>query len=266
MEAKNKMISGKANKFNAKAQITIFVILGLIIIVAIVGVFMLMNSTSQQEAEAVKNPQSYMEKCVGDSMTKAESIIISGNLFPNMTENYMLYYGEKVKFLCKSLQFYVPCVNQEPTLIESLRKDIEKRVKPDAEKCFADLRAILEDAGYDVVESDFSGKDFILFEKGAIAADMNKSMKITKGENTRFFEKFTARVQSPLYRLLDTTRQIVNYESTLCEFSTMDWMKFNRDISVKKFVASDQSKVYTVEDRISGKSITFAVKTCALPG
>jgi hypothetical protein len=65
--------------------------------------------------------------------------------------------------------------------------------------------------------------------------------------------------------LIDTARSIVNYESETCEFNALNWEKNFPSVGIKRFITSEQTKVYTLTDKITKKEINFAVKTCVLP-
>jgi hypothetical protein len=264
---KERMKRGIRKYCDKRGQITIFVIVALMIIAGIVIIFFYYKNSSFG-ISSLEDINSYIERCVGDSLKKAEDEFISGNLYPNMTDNYILYKDsegktKKAKYLCKASQFYNPCINQEPMLAEYVRREIEKKTSNDAEKCFNEINVILRKKGYSITEENLDFK--IEFTKKTIIANMNKKLIVKKGEETRIFENFRAEIQSPLYSLIDTARNIINFESTLCEFNMINWMKYNSDVSIKKFVASDQTKIYAVEDKTSRKSISFAVKTCVLP-
>lgn len=245
-----------------RAQVTIFVIIALVIIVIIALVFFIINKP-EKGIPTYEDPQAYIEKCMDDYLVRVEKKLFDTNLFTNMTDNYIMYMDKKVKYLCKSSTFYMPCVNQEPMLAETIRLNIEREAKPEAEKCFSELIKILRNKGYNINETKLNIRiDF--FDK-VIEANMDKKLTMNNGENSRIFNSFRAELQTPLYNIIDTIRNIVNYESTLCEFNSMNWMKNYPNIEIKRFVTSDQTKVYSVIDKASQKQISFAVKTCDLP-
>jgi hypothetical protein len=257
-------------KKSSRSQITIFIIIGLIIIVAIALLFVLVRKPSESINYA-QNPQAYIQKCVGDSISATEKKIIDGNGYFNMSSNYLLYSGnkpqEKVPYLCMASQFYIPCINQEPMLLEVVRKEIENEVQKSASRCFSDLLNILKKAGYDTkIEADNPNYTRVVdFANDAITADFIKKITATKNTQTQTYEKFSIEVKSPLFRILDTERNIINYESTLCEFNTLNWMATYRDLKIDRFTTGDNSKIYTITDKETGKRMSFAVRTCVLP-
>jgi hypothetical protein len=255
----------KLNK-SKRGQLTIFIIIGLIIVVVIALMFVLIRKPGIN-IQAEQNPQAFIEKCISESLTRNEEIILNGNGYINVTDNYILYSlnkpGEKVPYLCKSSQFYMPCINQEPMFVEFIRREIQNLTEKDAVICFKTLIDTMEKSRYQISQENLSLE--ISFEGKEIVANMDKKITATKNEQTKIYEKFKAKIQSPIYRLIDTARTIVNYEAAVCEFNNINWMKYYQDISIKKFSTGDNTKIYTLTDRDSNKKLNFAVKTCILP-
>jgi hypothetical protein len=253
-------------KTNKRSQVTIFIILALIIVVSIALIFVLLNN-KQKIISPQENPQEFISNCVKNKLSDFEKIILEGNGYLNITDNYILYSGnkpqEKVPYLCKTSLFYAPCINQEPMFIEFVRKEFENQAKKDTAACFNDLNQVLKKSGYQVSEGNQDIE--ISFQTKSILETINKKLTIKRAEETKTIELFKAEVQSTLPELINTARIIVNYESAFCEFNSVSWMNTHRDISIKKFVAGDGSKIYTLADKISGKKLNFAVKTCIMP-
>jgi len=247
---------------NKKSQITIFVIIGLIIVVSIALIFAF-SSRSGGTVSAAADPQAYMDGCIKNSLTKAEATLITNNGYANISDNFMLYRGEKVPYLCAVSQFYFPCVNQEPMLFEHYKKEIGALIKNDAEKCFAGVIDSSRAAGYEVTAGEMIF-EIDLMEK-SIVAKFEKSIKLVKGDETRIYQKFSSEIPSPLYNIAKTEKEIINWESMLCEFDQSTWMFGHLDILIKKFTASDGSRVYTVTDKATDEEMSFAVRSCLLP-
>lgn len=252
-----------SKKQDKRAQVTILVIIALIIVVAIALIFSVMKKSSPI-ISASDDPKGYMEKCIKDSLEKSSKIIIESNGYENKNDNYILYNGEKVPYLCKSSMFYYPCINQEPMLIEKIRKQILDKTKKDAEECFNKLVKALENKNNKVVLSSNSNIE-IVFSSNKLYAYIYRRLSIQKEEDYRVIDSFSGEIQSSLYNLFNTARQIVNYESTLCEFNNDNWMANFGDISIKKFIASEGTKVYTITDKVTEQEINIAVKGCVMP-
>ena len=244
-----------------RSQVTILIIIALIIVVGIIAVFLVFKGPGLK-VDNTEDPKSFIRACVSDVLESEEQNIFNTNGYLSSIDNHIVYLGERVPYLCKASEFYAACVPQEPALIEKIRKQADINVKKDVENCFSALVNNLKKSG-DVEE----GSLIINFEikQGKISLHMDKNIDFTKGDEKNFYDSFSADVPSPLYNLLATELAIINFESTYCEFNRLGWMNAYRDISIKLFRASDQTKVYTLIDKPSGKEIKFAVKTCLLP-
>jgi len=249
-----------------RSQITLFVIISILVVLAIILLYIFVIKP-YIDASRIGDPKVFIEKCTSDSIKNSETKILENNGYSGNITNYILYRGEKdsekVPYLCTSSIFYEPCVNQEPMLMENIREYIEENVKKDVNSCFSTLEKSWKNRGYEISAGNLTIN--IDFETKAIRAEIQRSITINKGSTTQNFENFGTKVNSPLYGLLYTENKIIYFESQYCAFDSVSWMKFNPDIIIKKFSASDQTKIYTLTDKDSEKKIKFAVKTCVLP-
>jgi hypothetical protein len=245
------------------SQITIMVILALIIVVSIALVVVVVRKPTGG-VMAIENPSAYIEQCAKQSLDVNVKYFLDNNGYPNKTNNYIVYLGEKVPYMCKSGTFYTPCTNQEPLLIEHFRSEIEKNVKKEVDSCFGNLTDAFESKGY-VVEQTKNSTYAIRFQGDVVALDITKKVTLKKGDESKVYEKFYAQIISPLYKLVNTERHIVNFESAVCNFDYLTWEMYYRDIGIERFISGDHSKVYTLTHLDSNQTLRFAVKTCALP-
>ena len=250
----------KINK--RKSQITIFVIIAIVIVEGILTAFFLLKKPVVNILPE-ENPRDYIQQCVEYSLEKNEKVLIDNNLYPNRTDNFILYRNIVVPYLCKSSKFYTPCINQEPLLTEYVRREFVNITGDEINNCFAGLVKALTSKGYEVSEGGLTVTTELT--RGAIKLQMNKEITTKKNGETKQYQDFTASIQSPIYRLVDTARNIINYESTLCEFDEVKWALNYRDLKIGTFIASDGTKVYTLEDKESGEKINFATKGCVFP-
>jgi hypothetical protein len=245
-----------------KSQVTWFVVIAIIIVATLMITLFILNKPVAKILPE-ENPRDYIKQCVEYSLEKNEKILIDNNLYRNRTNNFILYRNIVVPYLCKSSLFYTPCINQEPLLIEHVRKEIANLTEAEIKTCFVGLVNAFKSKGYDVKEGDLEITTDL--KRGFIELQMNKDITTTKSGETKQYKDFIANIQSPMYRLVDTVRNIINYESTLCEFDEVKWALNYRDLKITSFVASEGTKVYTLEDKESGKEINFAVKSCVMP-
>jgi len=249
-------------KKDKKGQVAIFVIIAVVLVASIL-LFLFIENGSKIQSSFEENPPAYISDCVQRPLEDIELKIISSNGYLNANStNFIIYEGEKVPYLCKASKFYTSCVNQDPLIIERIRSEIESYTYSKTESCFDSLTLGLENKGYEVSQGVLSTQ--VEFNQDSIVLNIDKSYNVEK-EGTSNFKKFKAEAKSPLFKLFSLAQTIVNFESQYCEFDNILWMRFYRDIKIERFRASEQTKIYTLTDRVSEKSIKFAVKTCVLP-
>jgi hypothetical protein len=246
-----------------RSQVTIFVIIGLIIVVTIILAIGLINNFNK-DVRVLEDPTQYIETCIKERLEQAETRVLENNFYvlENNT-NAIIYQGLKIPYLCKVSEFYVGCMPQEPMLFARATNEIEAIITPQVEACFDTLVGSYKKQNYEIEEGEMDLQ--VLIKKGKIQGFIEKKITLKKQETVINFNDFNRELDSPLYDLIDAARNIVNYESTFCEFNYINYMLYNPKIKISKFSASDQTKIYTIKDRDTKKEINIAVKTCALP-
>jgi len=248
-------------KVNKKAQVTIFIILGLLFIVIITILFLLFRGAEISISTAdEENPLQYIDSCVEDAVEEAVEILMKQGGYLEPT-NYKLYGDEKLSYLCYTRNYYEKCINQGPMLVEHLEKEITFYIKPKVEGCFAELKTGLEKRNYEVIMGD-SELDTDM-ATGQIFVDINKSFKMIKDNNVDEFKKFEIEVNYPLYNLAIVALEVVNQEARFCSFEYLGYMIFYPDYDIRKFTTWDDVKIYTLRDLQSGKEFKFAIRSCA---
>lgn len=254
-------------KTSRKSQVTIFVIIGIIIVAVLGAVYFFVIRPYFLNPE-ITDPKAYIEKCAGDALKEAEKIVLDSNGYPSGIENNFILYskekaGEKVPYLCTTSTFYTSCINQDPMLLEKIRKYLDEYSTAKVEKCFSNLEENFVSGGSKITAGEMTLS--IEYLTKAILVKISRKIVISKNGESRSFENFEGRIESPLYGLISTSMKITNYESDFCAFDTVSWMRFNPDVKIEKFSASDQTKIYTLTEKKTDKKIKFAVKTCVLP-
>jgi len=246
-----------------KGQVTLFVIISVLLVTAIIG-FFIFKPSFFSDISSTANPEGYLDKCAEDSIQKTEKLLLENNFHidQNFT-NYLLYKSEKVPYQCTASEFYLPCTPQEPGLFSSIKNLIENRALRDVDSCFRRMKQDFQSRGYSVSE-DILSLNVTLSEE-FIKINFKKNFLATKGDSSVSLGEIEASRSSSLYNLIKTTQTIVNYESTICEFNEISWMKAVPNILISKFVTSDSTRVYILTDRISSKQTKFAIRTCVLP-
>lgn len=243
-----------------KAQVTIFIILALILVVSIVLAFLLIRKPDTSLGDG-ENPQAYIESCVNEAVEEAVEMLLEsgGDLEP---QGGLLHDGKEITFLCYNKEYYKPCVNQRPMLVEHMEEEITSYIKPRVSNCFQSLESQLE-SRYDI-ETGIMELETKL-QKGNVVVNIKKDFKMTRGDNVQSFNVFETSLVSGIYDLSKVAMEISNQEAEYCNFDTLGFMIIYPKYDINKLRTGDSDTVYKVEDLTTNQEFKFAIRSCALP-
>lgn len=244
-----------------KGQVTLFVILGIILVGAISAFFFFYKPDINLFRSSTSDPASFLTSCIEDSIKLSEKEFFDSD---TMTLNTTLLYNHNrqiMPFLCYSSEFYQPCIPQNPLFIESIRRNMENKASRELSRCILTLKEDFEKRGYNFQYSSFNLE--LIFNEHDISYDFDTEISISKGEEVVLISNRDGLYYSVLPKLVRTAQTIVNYETTFCEFNPMTWQAFNRDVAIQRFRAGDQTKVYFLKS--GDHEIKFAIRTCVMP-
>ncbi len=102
-----------------------------------------------------------------------------------------------------------------------------------------------------------------------INVNVEKKFEITKNEETRKFNKFNVKINSPLYDLAVVAQEIASQEAKYCYFEYLGYSLLYPQVSIEKNqVGSEETAtdIYSIRDKITGKELLIAIRSCAMPG
>ncbi len=243
-----------------KGQTTIFVIIAIIIVGVIVVLFVL-RSRPTIIVSPDFDPSSYIEGCMKESTEEAINILSEqgGDI---ISDGSVMYKDKNITYLCYNANFYKPCINQRPMLIEHIEKEINEYLEPRMRTCFSALRQELEERNYVV---SLEGMNITTeLQNRKVIVTINRGLSMTK-EETRRFEKFKTQISHPLYDLAKIAMEISNQEAQYCNFDALSFMLIYSDYDIQKFRTGNSDTIYTLKDLQTNKEFRFAIRSCALP-
>ena len=247
---------------NKKAQVTIFIIIAILIVIGILGAIYFMNRT-EIEPGVDLNPKQYIQKCVRDAVEDSvEKMLENGG--QRLPSQAISYQGEEWNYLCYQGDYYLSCYNLHPMLEYLIENEIKEDTKVAVLECFNSMKEDFEEKGFDV--SGGSTNYSINLLPGQVEINLNKKINLVRGESSQSFENFDTKILSPIYELVRIAREIVNSESQYCNFEYNGYMLLYPDYDIRRIDYSD-SKIYRLIDRQTGAEFKFAVRSCAFaPG
>jgi len=256
-------------QINKRGQVTIFIIVATLVIVGIVLFFLIKNNIipgigGGQEV----NPKSFMQTCIDDELKKSvELISMQGGYTQNNLNKTFQFSGEKkptdISYLCYNQNNYLPCVNQEPMLIQHLKKEIKEDISSEVRNCFDEMNKNLEKKGY-VVEATYGGFSVDL-SYGKVIVKVDASLTLTKSGQTTKQEEFSVIFPSKFYDLAVVAQEIVSQEAKYCNFEHLGYMLLYPQVDIDKFRTGDSTTFYTLIQKDSKEMFRFAVRSCVIP-
>jgi hypothetical protein len=245
---------------NRKAQVTLFIILSLIILISVLILLTVKQqkpSTSYNE----ENPQQTIESCTTEALEEAIDILSNqgGDINPS---GFTTFRDEKLVYLCYNQNFYLPCINQRPELVSHIETEITDYIRPIVNKCFNQLKSNLEKK-YSVELEGMNLKTDL--KKDSIKVEIERKLTFSREGETKTFQDYVIEINSPLYEMAKTAMEVANQEANYCNFDILSYMVFYPDQKLEKFRPGDQDVIYYITDIKSKKMFKFAIKSCALP-
>jgi len=245
-----------------RGQITIFVIIGIVIVVGIIMIVYFMGKAKVDSPSSL-TPKFFVDKCVRDSVGKSvEKMLLNGG--EASPSQVILYNGSEWNYLCYQVGFYQGCYNLHPMLEMQIEKEIEEDTSEEVQGCFNSMREDFENRGFNVDGGATTYSIDIL--PGNVKINLVKNVDISKGGASQNIVDFSTKISSPIYDLVQVSRDIVNSESEYCNFEYNGYMILYPKYNVRR-VSYSNSKLYSIVDRRSKSEFKFAVRSCAFaPG
>ena len=243
-----------------RGQVSVFVIIGTVILLAMVFVFVLFRSF-QEKAREITNPQEYLRsqlgdikkvvnKCIDDSSRSAlNQLYLQGGYF-NPTK-YLDYHGNKTTFLCYKVKDNLPCYNMMFT-----RQDVANQLKPKLEQ---DVRSCIDlssfrDKDYTLTTGEYN-LDFT-FSDEALLVNVNYPVTLTKGNITQTEDRFTKEVRTNFWNVAALASQVVGMESNGLSPDVAELSSKNLEYEIGRTETNGNS-LYLLKSRIGDDPIFY---------
>ena len=241
-----------------RGQVTIFVIVAIVIVA--VFLVLLVYPRVRVFVGGEINPSSYLKSCIEPEIDNVLPTIMSqgGYYAP---DNYVMYQGVKVQYLCYTAENYKPCIVQQPLLVRHVAQEIKDKIKTKAEGCMQNLKTLYEQEGYRV--SGALSEINVSIIPGSVSVVFLAPLEVTK-EQTQTFRRLELMKKSELYDLLLTATSIVQFESTLGDSETSLYLQFYPDLKIEK-LKKEGDTIYTLTNVVTNEKFTFATRSLVWP-
>jgi hypothetical protein len=254
---------------NGRGQITIFIIIGALIVSGALLYFLIRGGAIPGLGGKVdKNPNAFLESCIEDKLREGIEIIsLQGGYVENPLNIAFKFESDNephdISYLCYNQNDYSLCVNQEPMLISHLEEELFNYISGKVDDCFNNrLTASLEKLGY-VVDARYSGFDMELMEN-RIVTNLDAELTLTKGGETSRQENFNLIFPSKFYDLALVVQDIINIEATTGDFNHF-YVEDYPEFDISQYRTADSSIIYTVKPFEGGEIFRFAIRGAVIP-
>jgi len=256
-----------------RAQVTIFIIMGVLIISIAVLFFIFKSGVIPYGGGGREiNPDSFLKSCMEEKIKETIKTISiqGGNMNPVFYKRFKFTDEDvfvNISYLCYNQNYYLPCINQEPMLIQHLKDEIKNEIQTEIENCFTELGKSLDEQGY-TVDAVYNGFEVKLLPK-KIVIEIAGELTLTKAEEPLRYENFTITLTSRLYDLTAVTYYIISQEAKPCgvvpNFDALDFMSLHPEFSIDMVLASDSVKIYIIKHQDDENKFIFALRGCVIP-
>ena len=254
-----------------KGQITIFIIIAIVIVVAAILFFALTDTGKGIISPIISggasesfNIQEEFSRCVLDSEeidSEINKILSQGG--KSEPDFFYLHDGNPYSYLCHSSEFYEPCINNNPLLLQSIEREIDTAISSMVGACLSDLQEELRDRGFTVNTRDF---DVVIdVVEGRVDINMDTVLSVRKGSTSQTIEGLEVRKPSEIYQLISIGSSIINFESVYGDSDPVAYMAIYPSTKIQKLKQSDGTTLYEISDRNTLESFNFATRSYALP-
>ena len=255
-------------RVNKRGQVTIFIIAGIVLVILAVLFFVFRQGivpTINQKPEV--NPDKDFSSCIQDKVQETVKLISEqGGYVSNKLNLTFQFVGEEqgdISYLCYQQNYYVSCVNQQPMLIDHLKKEIKKNINSDVENCFNKVVSNLKNKG-ETVQENYRGFDVELYDDRVVVT-VDGEISTQKAGVGAKYSGLKSIVYTRLYNLAVVAQEIISQEARFCNFEQVGYMLIYPDYNINKFRTGNSDLIYTITDKKSQERFRFAVRGCIIP-
>ncbi len=242
-----------------KGQVSIFIILGILIVVVLLLLFS--RDAGFDTIFAKQSPYQEIEGCAQTAIQEGLDILmLQGGVIES--ENYFMYEGKKIDYVCYSENEYENCIMQKPILTNTIRDELEEYSTPKIKSCLNSVKNDLERKGYSVVMRD--PEIVIELVPDNVLVDMNLGLRIEK-TGVESFDHIRTGIKSKIYNFALITSSISQWETRYGDSETLNYMLYYPSLKVEKKKQGDGTTVYILTDRDTDEKFYFASRSIAIP-
>lgn len=247
---------------NKGAQLTIFVIFGILVVVGIIAFFLLLPDVTVLTG-STKDPLQEIRPCISQNLEAVLPEFFEKGLYFNSTTN-LIYQNHSVAYHCFTTKKKTICDRNDAQSKSRIEEELKEKIQSSIEQCFENFKRTNTVLDIKMGLIDLSIE--VLPDK--ILVRTRRDLEISRdGEEPLKYNNFDVYVDSPLWEFIRLSNEIINEEvscdciSESCRADVVNLMNSNHNFKFNVFIGGKDERVYTVEDYI-GTKFNFAIKNC----
>lgn len=240
-----------------KGQVTIFIILAILIVSAILLYsFWLKPTYLSSSSEKLK-----IESCVEDVLREAisELALTAGQLEPEFSYQFS---GQDIPYLCYSGEYYKQCTVQNPFPEKTFEDNLYVLTEKEIESCYTESVKNLKSKGYSI-----SGEvpDYSLeLQSGKVVVTFLEGISITRDSVS---ETGDLKVEYPskIYEQLLIATSILQQEIQFGDSDVTTIMQLYPEFLIEKLKRDEGTTLYVITDKDTKTKYQFASRSLAWP-
>ena len=246
---------------NNKGQVTIFIIIAIVLVVAGVLIYFFYPGIGSDFGGGAKNPSAYMQSCLEEETLEAVKVLSlrGGSIEP---VHYILYEDNPIGYLCYTSQYFERCVVQVPFIESHVKEEIKNELEYSVDVCLDSMKESFEGRGYEV---NLQKQGFeVEIEPKAIVLNIDVDISLQKG-GVEEYDSIRVVVNNNLYELVSIAQSILDWETKVGDAETTLYMNYYHHLKVEKYKQSDGTTIYIITNRNTGEKFQFASRSLAWP-
>ncbi len=252
---KSGLCSGEMGvKMNNKGQVTIFILLGILIVSSILVFFLWVKPTYISDNVGIKG----FEGCIEDALEEGISELEGKAGFVDPEFSYT-YNSEEFTYLCYADDYYETCTVQVPLLKHAFDEGLEALTRDRVDACYESSLDSLREQGYAIESGEVSYE--IEIEPGIVRMKIDAPTSV----GSQKFTRFNVKVNTPIYDMLIIATSIVQFESEYGDSDASSIMRYYPEYYVEKVKRGEGTTIYILEHKIFGNKFKFASRSLVFP-
>lgn len=242
-----------------RGQLTLFIILGIVILAAVIAVLFFYRADLADILTPKTSPDTF-EYCAKQGVDEIVTSLAPTAGFIGTYFN-KTYNSIAIPYVCYTDEYYKPCVVQVPFLEERFKASLRAELETKVNDCYNDYLDEFKRQGYDVTAGDVDIE--MDLQKDKIKISVSAPTTVSEEGLSSSSQDFEFEIPTKIYDVIMMANNIVKFETTYGEYELVQSLLLYPDMPVNAFKLGDGTIIYVIN---SGETkYQFAVRSYVSP-